>query len=295
MTYPKTRNTLYVEQANLISHKAYQGEQYHMMLKAPETSAHAKPGHFVHIQCNESIFMRRPMSIMRSDSKNKMIEILYKVHGAGTDALSNKRIGEKIDLIGPIGQPFKMKGYKKRPLLIGGGIGIPPMIFLAEHIKNTTKNLNPLVLMGSEIPFPFKNQPSKIIINEMPSDVTASMTLLEDWKIASRLTSLKNYAGCFGGHVTELADIWLEKLDPDQREEVEIFSCGPTLMLKAISKLAKKYNLSCQVSLEEYMACAVGGCAGCTVLIKTENGNEMKRVCVDGPVFEAKNVIQFQK
>ena len=295
MTYPKTRNTLYVEQANLISHKASQGEQYHMMLKAPETSAHAKPGHFVHIQCNESIFMRRPMSIMRSDSKNKMIEILYKVHGAGTDALSNKRIGEKIDLIGPIGQPFKMKGYKKRPLLIGGGIGIPPMIFLAEHIKNTTKNLNPLVLMGSEIPFPFKNQPSKIIINEMPSDVTASMTLLEDWKIASRLTSLKDYAGCFGGHVTELADIWLEKLDPDQREEVEIFSCGPTLMLKAISKLAKKYNLSCQISLEEYMACAVGGCAGCTVLIKTENGNEMKRVCVDGPVFEAKNVIQFQK
>ena len=295
MTYPKTRNTLYVEQANLISHKAYQGEQYHMMLKAPETSAHAKPGHFVHIQCNESIFMRRPMSIMRSDSKNKMIEILYKVHGAGTDALSNKRIGEKIDLIGPIGQPFKMKGYKKRPLLIGGGVGIPPMIFLAEHIKNTTKNLNPLVLMGSEIPFPFKNQPSKIIINEIPSDVTASMTLLEDWKIASRLTSLKDYAGCFGGHVTELADIWLEKLDPDQREEVEIFSCGPTLMLKAVSKLAKKYNLSCQVSLEEYMACAVGGCAGCTVLIKTENGNEMKRVCVDGPVFEAKNVIQFQK
>ena len=295
MTLPKTRNTLYVEQANLISNKAYQGEQYHMMLKAPETSAHAKPGHFVHIQCNESIFMRRPMSIMRSDSKNKMIEILYKVHGAGTDALSNKRIGEKIDLIGPIGQPFKMKGYKKRPLLIGGGVGIPPMIFLAEHIKNTTKNLKPLVLMGSEIPFPFKNQPSKIIINEIPSDVTASMTLLEDWKIASRLTSLKDYAGCFGGHVTELADIWLEKLDPDQREEVEIFSCGPTLMLKAISKLAKKYNLSCQVSLEEYMACAVGGCAGCTVLIKTENGNEMKRVCVDGPVFEAKNVIQFEK
>ncbi len=295
MTIPKTRNTLYVEQANLISHKAYQGEQYHMILKAPETSAHAKPGQFVHIQCNESIFMRRPMSIMRSDSKNKMIEILYKVHGAGTDALSNKKIGDKIDLIGPIGQPFKMKGYKKRPLLIGGGVGIPPMIFLAEHIKNTTKNLKPLVLMGSEIPFPFKNQPSKIIINEMPSNVTASMTLLEDWKIASRLTSLKDYAGCFGGHVTELADIWLEKLDPDQLEEVEIFSCGPTLMLKAVSKLAKKYNLSCQVSLEEYMACAVGGCAGCTVLIKTENGNEMKRVCVDGPVFEAKNVIQFQK
>mgnify|MGYP003950285563 FL=1 len=294
MTHPKTRNTLYVEQAELISQDAYENEQYHMILKAPETSAHARPGHFVHMQCDESIFMRRPMSIMRSPAKNKTIEILYKVHGEGTDALSSKKIGDKIDLIGPIGRPFKMKDYKKRPLLIGGGVGIPPMIFLAEHIKNTTKNLNPLVLMGSEIPFPFKNQPSKIIINEMPTDVTASMTLLEDWKIASRLTSLKNYAGCFGGYVTELADIWLEKLDPDQREEIEIFSCGPTQMLKAVSKLAKKYNLSCQVSLEEYMACAVGGCAGCTVLIKTENGNEMKRVCVDGPVFEAETVVQFQ-
>ena len=197
-------------------------------------------------------------------------------------------------MIGPIGQPFKIKNYKKRPLLIGGGVGIPPMIFLAEHIKDTTKNLSPLVLMGSEIPFPFKTQPSKIIINEIPADITASMALLEDWGIPSRLTSLNDYAGCFNGYVTELANIWLEKLDPDQREEVEIFSCGPTQMLKAVSMIAKKYNLSCQVSLEEYMACAVGGCAGCTVLIKTENGNAMKRVCVDGPVFEAESIVQFQ-
>jgi len=293
MDHQKTRNTLYVEQAELISQNTYENKQYHMILRAPETSMHANPGHFVHMQCDSSIYMRRPMSIMRSSIENNTIDILYKVHGKGTDALSKKKIGDKIDLIGPIGQPFKTGNYKKRPLLIGGGVGIPPMIYLAEHIKDTAKNLNPLVLMGSEIPFPFKTQPSKTIINEMPADVTASMTLLEDWKITSRLTSLKNYAGCFNGYVTQLADIWLEKLDSDQRKEVEIFSCGPTAMLKTVSKLAKKYNLSCQVSLEEYMACAVGGCAGCTVLIKTKNGNEMKRVCVDGPVFEAKNVVQF--
>ena len=127
-----------------------------------------------------------------------------------------------------------MKNYKKRPLLIGGGVGIPPIIFLAEYIKDTTKNLNPFVLMGSEIPFPFKTQPSKILINEVPADVNASMALLEDWGITSRLTSLKNYAGCFNGYVTELADIWLEKLDDDQRKDVEIFSCGPTNMLLSL-------------------------------------------------------------
>ena len=132
------------------------------------------------------------------------------------------------------------------------------------------------------------------MLKEIPADVIASMPLLDDWGIPSRLTSLNDYAGCFNGYVTELANIWLEKLDGDQRQEVEIFSCGPTPMLKAVSELANKYDLPCQVSLEEYMACAVGGCAGCTVLIKTDSGNAMKRVCVDGPVFEAKSVVQFQ-
>ena len=131
MAHPKTRNTLYVEQAKLISQDIYDNDQYHMILQAPETSVHAKPGHFVHMQCNSTIYMRRPMSIMRSTPKNNTIEILYKVHGEGTNALSKKRVGDEIDLIGPIGQPFKIKNYKKYPLLIGGGVGIPPMIFLA--------------------------------------------------------------------------------------------------------------------------------------------------------------------
>jgi len=148
--------------------------------------------------------------------------------------------------------------------------------------------------MGSEIPFPFEAKPSQIMMSELPSDVIACMPLLEDWGIASRLTSLQNYAGCFQGYVTDLARHWLNNLDDAARQEVEIFTCGPTPMLKAVSQLAREYDLPCQVSLEEYMACAVGGCAGCTVLIETENGPAMKRVCVDGPVFESKSVIQFQ-
>ena len=79
-------------------------------------------------------------------------------------------------------------------------------------------------------------------------------------------------------------------LGPAELAEVEIFSCGPTPMLKATAALARKYNVACQVSLEEFMACAVGGCAGCTVLVQTEDGPAMKRVCVDGPVFDAYKV-----
>ena len=294
MNHPATRNTLYVEQAELLSQDGYAEGQYHIRLHAPETASHAKPGHFIHMQCDPGLYMRRPMSIMRSNPKDKTIDVLYKVHGQGTELLSKRNIGDQIDLIGPIGQSFKLDNYKKRPLLIGGGVGIPPMVFLTEHIKNTTKGLNPFIIMGSEIPFPFKSKPSHIMLKEIPSDVIACMPLLEDWGIASRLTSLQNYPGCFNGYVTDLARHWLDQLDHDQRKEVEIFSCGPTPMLKAVSQLAKEYDLPCQVSLEEYMACAVGGCAGCTVLIETDKGPAMKRVCVDGPVFEANTVIQFQ-
>jgi dihydroorotate dehydrogenase electron transfer subunit len=90
--------------------------------------------------------------------------------------------------------------------------------------------------------------------------------------------------------VTELARHWLESLDEEARKEVEIFSCGPHPMLEAVAKLAAEYALPCQVSLEEFMACAVGGCAGCVVEVRTPAGPAMKRVCVDGPVFDARTV-----
>lgn len=294
MTHPVTRNTLYVEQAELLAQDEYAEQQFLLRLQAPETAAHAKPGHFIHIQCDPALYMRRPMSIMRSHANTSTLEVLYKVCGEGTNLLSQKKVGDRIDLIGPIGRSFKLDNYKQRPLLIGGGVGIPPMVFLAEHIKNTTRDLNPLVIMGSEIPFPFNSRPSQIMLHEMPSAVIACMPLLDDWGIASRLTSLRDYPGCFNGYVTDLARAWLDKLDDDRRQEIELFSCGPTPMLKAVTRLAGEYDLPCQVALEEYMACAVGGCAGCTVLIETDHGPAMKRVCVDGPVFEARSVIQFQ-
>jgi len=121
----------------------------------------------------------------------------------------------------------------------------------------------------------------------MPDGVIAGMPLLDDWNIPSRLASLQGYAGTFNGYVTDLARHWLNALSVEQRNEVEIYSCGPHPMLEAVAKLAKEFALPCQVSLEEFMACAVGGCAGCVVEVKTEQGPSMKRVCVDGPVFDA--------
>ena len=164
------------------------------------------------------------------------------------------------------------------------------MIFMADYIRQNPNDFSALVIMGSEVPFPFKAKPSTLMVQGIPDGVIGSMPLLEDWGIASRLASTQGYAGCFDGYVTNLARCWLDALDQSARQEVEIFACGPHPMLEAVARLAKEYELPCQVSLEEFMACAVGGCAGCVVEVQTDEGPAMKRVCVDGPVFDAYQV-----
>jgi dihydroorotate dehydrogenase electron transfer subunit len=114
---------------------------------------------------------------------------------------------------------------------------------------------------------------------------------MEDWGIACRLSSRQGFAGCFDGLVTDLAAHWIEFQKQTHDDDIEIFACGPTPMLKAVAELAQRYSIDCQVSLEEFMACGVGGCAGCTVAVHTSKGVAMRRVCVDGPVFESSDVI----
>jgi dihydroorotate dehydrogenase electron transfer subunit len=284
----KQRDTLHVEEAQILAHQSHAGDQFVMRLQAPKTAAGARAGSFVHISCDRQRPMRRPLSIMRCDAEAGWIELLYKAFGEGTRLLAQQPVGATVNLIGPIGRPFSPDPARTRPLLLGGGVGIPPMIFLADELRRSTAK--PLVLMGSEVPFPFPARPSEILVDGMPDGVIAAMPLLEDWHIASRLSSLQGYPGCFDGYITDLARHWLDRLSPEARTTVEIFACGPHPMLEAVARLAAEYRLPCQVSLEEFMACAVGGCAGCTVLVNTADGPAMKRVCVDGPVFEAAQV-----
>ena len=283
------RGTIFLEEARIVSQLAYDAEQFVIRLGAPRCAAHAQPGSFAHLTCDVTIPMRRPLSIMRADAKAGWIEILYKVVGAGLHALAAKKAGDPISVLGPIGNPFLVHRQRPRALLIGGGVGIPPMVFLAERLKED-RAYKPLVLMGSEVPFPFRTRPSATVVAGMPAGTLACMPLLEEWNIASRLASRSDFPGCYSGFVTELAEAWLGTLQPAELADIEIFACGPTAMLKVIAALARKYSLPCQVSLEEFMACAVGGCAGCTVEVRTPDGPAMKRVCVDGPVFDAYSV-----
>lgn len=284
------RGTIAVEKAEILKHTAHGGDQWVLQLQAPDIARRARAGSFVHIRCSAERPMRRPISIMRVDAHKGTVELLYKVLGEGTRLLSQRQAGEFLDIIGPIGRPFALHSERRRPLLIGGGVGMPPMVFVADEIRASGADYEPLVILGSEVPFPFQPRPSQILVPGAPEGTIGAMPLLEDWGIASRLASLQGYAGCFEGYVTDLARRWLDSLDEAARSEVEVFACGPHPMLEAVAALAREYDLPCQVSLEEFMACAVGGCAGCVVEVQTENGPAMQRVCVDGPVFDARAV-----
>lgn len=284
------RGTIFVEDATIVSIEHFPADQQILRLHAPRCASGATAGSFVHIQCSNLIPMRRPLSIMRANAAEGWIEVLYKVIGQGLQALGEHRTGDRVDLIGPIGRGFKPDSDRPRHLLIGGGIGIPPMIFLAEQTRKDAGNGDSLVLMGSEVPFPFELEQSHQNTPWLDAGISTTIPLLEKWGITARLASLSDFDGCFRGYVTDLARRYLESLSPAEIAGTEIFTCGPTPMLRAVAALASEFGLPCQVSLEEFMACGVGGCAGCTVLVQGDEGPAMKRVCVDGPVFMADRV-----
>lgn len=289
MSKKSQRGSIFLESATVLSQQAFEAEQYVLRVRAPDCAAAAQAGQFAHLSCDPMLAMRRPISIMRVNARQGWVDFLYKAVGRGTSLLAKRSPGEHVSVLGPIGQPFRAHEEKPRSLLLGGGIGMPPIIFLAEQLKERNAG-QPLVLLGSEVPFPFTQQPSRIMVPGVPDGVIGTMPLLEDWGVPCRLSSLQGYPGCHEGYITELARSWLDSLDEQQRAEVEIFACGPHPMLEATARLAREYELPCQVSVEEFMACAVGGCAGCVIQVQTEQGPAMKRVCVDGPVFDAQSV-----
>ena len=275
------------ERATVIDQEDHPEAQHILRLHAPNIARDAHPGQFIHIQCDPLLPLRRPMSILRADPDKGNLEILYAVHGEGTQRLAQKQAGETLDILGAAGNPFKRKGYRERPLLLGGGVGIPPLIFLAERMAQHPNKA--LALLGSERPFPLKT--SELGTRpHLPREASRAAQCLQQKGIPSALASASGQAGCYRGYVTALARHWLNHILPAERAQVEIFACGPKPMLEETAKLAREYDLPCEVCLEEYMACATGGCGACVVAVTEKGKTSMQRVCVEGPVFKAQAI-----
>ena len=268
---------VFVEEGEVLSHREYPGGQYRLRLRTPRCAAKARPGSFVHLRCDSELLQRRPLSIMLADADEGWIELLYKTGGQGLTLLSAAEPGSVLHSMGPIGHGFSLSKARPIVLLLGGGVGIPPVLFQARRLAGNG-NWSPRLFLGSELPFPFALE---------KHGKKNRLRLAEQWGVPSHLASNAGLEGCHRGNLTEPAREWLNALPRERLCEVAVYACGPTPMLKAAADLAADFDVYAELCLEEYMACAVGGCAGCTVEAHTPDGLAMKRVCVDGPVFPA--------
>jgi dihydroorotate dehydrogenase electron transfer subunit len=233
-----------------------------LWMDAPSVAEVAKPGQFVMVRCGESHdpLLRRPLGIHRVDGAGRLA-LLYGIAGRGTAWLSQRKPGDLVDLIGPLGNGFVVRPDTRSLLLLAGGIGFTPLAFMAETAIKEGRTAR--VVMGArsaQYLYPESQLPKGISI----------VTATEDGSEAKGRT----------GQVTQIISEFAHEAD-------QVFACGPAGMYKAMAGLDCLKGKSVQVSLEERMACGLGACYGCTV--KTRKG--LKEVCRDGPVFELADIV----
>lgn len=227
-------------------------------------AAACRPGSFVHVRIPHSdIYFRRAMSVAASDPRTKSVEIIFKVFGRGTTLLSQLERGDVIDVLGPLGVPFAWPPKAERVVMVAGGVGFPPLLFLAERLR--AKGLDP-----RRIDFYYGARTRE--------------ELVERARIKALGVNL--YVVTDDGSMGEKGLVTgpLEKrLAAPDRGKIRLYACGPEPMLKAVDALGVRYNVPGQVSLEAPMPCGIGVCLGCVVPL---NAGGYARVCCDGPVFQ---------
>ena len=234
---------------------------YSITMHAPAICEKTQVGQFVHIACGEGNLLRRPISIC--DWQDGKLRVVFQVKGEGTKWLAARKEGDELDVLGPLGHGFDVKALGAKPVFLGGGIGVPPMLQTATCAKDA--GASPRAILG------FRNQGAVILEDEFRA-VCETFVTTDDGSYARH------------GFVTDV----LKELLADA---TGVAACGPKPMLKAIAALAKQAGLPCQVSMEERMGCGIGACLVCACALKAENGEtRYGRVCKDGPVFNAEEV-----
>lgn len=270
--------------ARVVSNEVAGSRVFRLTFEAPGIAMGALPGQFVHVKCARGLdpFLRRPFSIHSIDKASGLVSILVQVVGKGTAMLSEVKSGEKLDVIGPLGRGFTPP-ERGEALLVGGGLGVAPLVFLGQYLSEL--GIGGAALIGA---------------------ATARMVFgareLEGMGFEVSVSTEDGSLGR-GGLVTELLRDYLEG---QRRRFGKAFMVGPVGMLRSSVNIVKDFGLPAEVSLEERMACGVGACLGCAVRVRrppvdggcqpdaTPQGYSeftYARVCKDGPVFDAGEVI----
>lgn len=247
----------------LIQKTALAGDIYSFTIECPDAAKLARCGQFVHIRA-AGFTLRRPISICEIDRKAGTLRIVFLVKGSGTKAISQLNVGDYVDMIAPLGNGYSVSNVPEngRIIVAGGGIGVPPLLQTAKHFDNVT------AILG------FRSYGNIILADDFRRVCKDVIICTDDGSVGEK------------GIVTAPLKRELEKGDI-----AAVFSCGPTRMLNAVADMAKEYGVFCEVSLEERMGCGVGACVGCVARIERGGEEKLLRVCKDGPVFNAEEVL----
>lgn len=237
-----------------------------LTLNAPDIAAAARPGQFVMLRttCGQDPLLRRPLSIHQT-SDDGGVQIVLKVVGRGTDLLARLQSGDIVEILGPLGQGFRIKEHREH-CLVGGGMGIAPLLFLAHWLLQKCKmEKEPIIILGAR---------NRVEIEPFVADFQHTDLQVH---IATDDGSLGHH-----GLVTDIVKrMYLQSEDM-------VYSCGPKPMMAALSLYCHAGQVPCQVSMETVMACGMGACLGCAVAVRAGG---YAHVCSDGPVFDAQELV----
>jgi len=255
--------------ASVISNTVSKVRFGHCVLDVPSIARTAKPGQCIDIRFSDGVdpLLRRPFGVHRVDKGT--VSVLYEIVGRGTELFASKRPGESLDIVGPFGTGFDYhRSAAAAVVLVAGGMGVAPLVFLSERLaeKKSKKPVKAMVLIGAR-------DKSGILCEKEFKSFGCDVRIATD-----------DGSKGFKGRVTDLLSTCLPAA-ADNRSTT-IYACGPHRMLCEVGRIASFHSLSAQVSLEAHMSCGIGACLGCVV--KTRNG--YRRVCKDGPVFNAADI-----
>lgn len=250
--------------SQIISSNEVMPRVYLIWLESPQIVSIVQPGQFVMVRCGENNLLRRPFSIHQVNDDKTSLALLFSVVGRGTDWLSKQQAGGKIDLLGPLGNGFSIYPTSRNLLLVGGGIGIAPLRFLADEVIKQGRNITLALGHTHGVSLNLLVQQ----IKEVKAEAVRIVPVSEDGTLGIK------------GLVTKT----IKKLCP---EADQVFACGPSPMYRTMAKTPELKDKSVQISLEVRMGCGLGVCYGCTV--NTKQG--LKQVCKDGPIFELNDIL----
>jgi dihydroorotate dehydrogenase electron transfer subunit len=250
--------------AEVLDHQEIAPDHFAMTLDAPEIAASARPGQFVMVRSlgGWDPLLPRAYSVYHADEEGGCIEIMYRVVGRGTGRLRLHEPGMRVQVWGPLGNAFELP-EGERVVLVGGGVGVPPIVFWAEHLAALAVPMEMVALIGAAT-----------------KEYLVGLRHLREAKALVR-TATDDGSHGHHGYVTELLPEFLEG------SRAQIYACGPMPMLRAVARIAEERGVPAQLALEAPMACGVGACLGCTV---PKRAGGFSRVCTEGPVFAAEAI-----